>query len=69
MELQQLFSQRVQRRCQREKERKQSGLEGDQAPDAEAPRRPAVELPPTAQVDGAGESSSGIMIQGSNVHD
>ena len=55
MELQQQFGQRTQRRYQRQKEREQAGLEGNQAPDAEAPWNPAVELPPTAQVDGAGE--------------
>ena len=51
MELQQQFGQRMQRRCQREKEREQAGLEGDQAPDREAPWKPAVKPPPAAQID------------------
>src|SRR4030095_2662998 len=55
MELQQQFGQHMQRRCQRQKEREQGGLEGDQAPGAAALWNPPVELAPTAQVDGADE--------------
>src|SRR6266550_9496436 len=55
VELQQQFGQSVERRCQRQKEREQAGLEGDQAPNAEALRKAAVELPPTAQIDGGGK--------------
>ena len=55
VELQQQFGQRMQRRCQREKEREEAGLEGDQAPDRESPWQPAMELPPAAEIDAAGE--------------
>src|SRR5215831_8682234 len=41
----------MQRRCQREKEREEAGLECNQAPEREAPWEAAVKLTPAAQVD------------------
>ena len=54
MKLQQQFGQRM-RRCQREKEREEASLEGDQAPEREAPWQPAVEIAPAAEIDAARE--------------
>ena len=51
VELQQQFSQRVQRRSQREKQCQQASLKSDQTPNREALWKLAVELPPAAQID------------------
>src|SRR5215468_8882242 len=49
----------MQRRCQREKEREEAGLECNQAPEREAPWEAAVKLTPAAQVEASSQQQWG----------